>query len=151
LCERLLQLNVEDMVHGAYGIADGAVVMTCALRLENLDYNELQGTLDDSTLAITNHYKTLARFRSAAWTRRRSDMGFFGRLAQLIKSNLNDLINRAEDPEKMLNQVITEMNTQLIEAKKQVAVAIADEKKLQKQFQSESGVAGEWERKAMMA
>ena len=78
-------------------------------------------------------------------------MGFFGRLAQLIKSNLNDLINRAEDPEKMLNQVIVEMNQQLIEAKKQVAVAIADEKRLQKQFQSEGSLAEEWERKAMMA
>ncbi len=78
-------------------------------------------------------------------------MGFFGRLAQLIKSNLNDLINKAEDPEKMLNQVILEMNTQLVEAKKHVAVAIADEKKLQKQFESEKSVAEEWERKAMMA
>jgi len=78
-------------------------------------------------------------------------MGFFGRLAQLIKSNLNDLISKSEDPEKMLNQVILEMNTQLVEAKKQVAVAIADEKKLQKQFESEKSVAEEWERKAMMA
>ena len=78
-------------------------------------------------------------------------MGFFGRLAQLIKSNLNDLINRAEDPEKMLNQVIVDMNTQLVEAKKQVAVAIADEKKLQKQLGNETSVAEEWEKKAMMA
>ena len=78
-------------------------------------------------------------------------MGFFGRLAQLIKSNLNDLINRAEDPEKMLVQVILDMNTQLVEAKKLVAVAIADEKRLQKQFKNESSVAEEWERKAMMA
>jgi phage shock protein A len=78
-------------------------------------------------------------------------MGFFGRLATLIKSNLNDLINRAEDPEKMLNQVILEMNSQLVEAKKQVAVAIADEKRLQKQFNNETTVAEEWERKAMMA
>jgi phage shock protein A len=78
-------------------------------------------------------------------------MGFFGRLAQLIKSNLNDLINRAEDPEKMLVQVILEMNTQLVEAKKQVAVAIADEKRLQKQYQNEASVAAEWEKKAMLA
>jgi phage shock protein A len=78
-------------------------------------------------------------------------MGFFGRLAQLIKSNLNDLINRAEDPEKMLNQVILDMNTQLVEAKKQVAVAIADEKRLQKQYKNEASVAEEWEKKAMMA
>ena len=78
-------------------------------------------------------------------------MGFFGRLAQLIKSNLNDLISKSEDPEKMLNQVILEMNQQLVEAKKHVAVAIADEKKLQKQFEGEKSVAEEWERKAMMA
>jgi phage shock protein A len=78
-------------------------------------------------------------------------MGFFGRLAQLIKSNLNDLINRAEDPEKMLNQVILEMNQQLVEAKKMVAVAIADEKRLHKQYKNEASVAEEWERKAMMA
>jgi phage shock protein A len=60
-------------------------------------------------------------------------MGFLSRLAQLIKSNLNDLINKSEDPEKMLNQVIVDMNQQLVEAKKQVAVAIADEKRLHKQ------------------
>ncbi len=78
-------------------------------------------------------------------------MGFFGRLAQLIKSNLNDLISKSEDPEKMLNQVILDMNQQLIEAKKQVAVAIADEKRLYKQFRNEAGVAEEWEKKAMMA
>ncbi|MFW6031598.1 MAG: PspA/IM30 family protein [Myxococcota bacterium] len=78
-------------------------------------------------------------------------MGFFGRLAQLLKSNLNDLINRSEDPEKMLNQVIVEMSQQLVEAKKQVAVAIADEKRLQKQHQNEVAAAQEWEQKAMMA
>ena len=54
-------------------------------------------------------------------------MGIFGRLASLIKSNLNDLISKSEDPEKMLNQVILEMNVQLQEAKKQVALAIADD------------------------
>ncbi len=78
-------------------------------------------------------------------------MGFFARLAQLIKSNLNDLISKSEDPEKMLNQVILDMNTQLVEAKKQVAVAIADEKRLEKQFKNEFAVAEEWKRKAMMA
>ncbi len=78
-------------------------------------------------------------------------MGIFGRLASLIKSNLNDLISKSEDPEKMLNQVILEMNTQLMEAKKQVALAIADEKRLGKQFETEKATAEEWERKAMMA
>jgi phage shock protein A len=78
-------------------------------------------------------------------------MGVFARLAQLIKANLNDLISRSEDPEKMLNQVIVEMNSQLINAKKQVALAIADEKHLAKQAEQEAANAAEWERRAMLA
>lgn len=78
-------------------------------------------------------------------------MGIFRRLAQLIKSNINDLISRSEDPEKMLNQVVVEMNQQLVEAKKQVAVAIADEKKLLRQTEAEREKAQEWERRAMLA
>jgi phage shock protein A len=78
-------------------------------------------------------------------------MGIFSRLAQLIKSNLNDLISRSEDPEKMLNQVVLDMSSQLVEAKKQVAVSIADEKRLAKQLEQETASAQEWERRAMMA
>jgi phage shock protein A len=78
-------------------------------------------------------------------------MGIFSRLAQLIKSNLNDLISRSEDPEKMLNQVVLDMNNQLVEAKKQVAASIADEKRLAKQAEQEAANAAEWERRAMMA
>jgi phage shock protein A len=78
-------------------------------------------------------------------------MGIFSRLGTLIKSNINDLISRAEDPEKMLNQVLLEMQQQLVDAKKAVAVAIADEKKLQKQYALELDKAKEWERKAMLA
>jgi phage shock protein A len=78
-------------------------------------------------------------------------MGIFSRLGTLIKSNINDLITKAEDPEKMLSQVLLEMQQQLVEAKKAVAVAIADEKKLQKQYTAESDKSKEWERKAMVA
>src|SRR5215468_423595 len=78
-------------------------------------------------------------------------MGIFSRLAQLIKSNLNDLISKSEDPEKMLNQVVLDMNNQLVEAKKQVAASIADEKRLAKQLEQEVANAQEWERRAMMA
>ncbi len=78
-------------------------------------------------------------------------MGIFSRLAQLIKSNLNDLISKSEDPEKMLNQVVLDMNNQLVEAKKQVASSIADEKRLAKQFEQEAANSAEWERRAMMA
>jgi phage shock protein A len=78
-------------------------------------------------------------------------MGIFRRLAQLIQSNLNDLISRSEDPEKMLNQIVLDMNNQLVEAKKQVAASIADEKRLAKQFEQESANSQEWERRAMLA
>ncbi|HLT41013.1 MAG TPA: PspA/IM30 family protein [Enhygromyxa sp.] len=78
-------------------------------------------------------------------------MGLFGRLGTLIRSNINELINRAEDPEKMLNQVLVDMKGQLVEAKKQVAVAIADEKRIKKQYEAELAKAADWEKKAMMA
>jgi phage shock protein A len=78
-------------------------------------------------------------------------MGLFGRLGTLIRSNINELINRAEDPEKMLNQVLVDMKGQLVEAKKQVAIAIADEKRIKKQYEQELAKAQDWEKKAMMA
>lgn len=78
-------------------------------------------------------------------------MGIFSRLGTLIKSNLNDLISRSEDPEKMLSQVLLDMQQQLVEAKKSVAIAIADEKKLQKQYNVELDKSKDWERKAMLA
>ena len=53
-------------------------------------------------------------------------MGIFDRLSTLIRSNLNDLISRAENPEKRLNQLIADMKYQLAKAKQQVASAIAD-------------------------
>lgn len=78
-------------------------------------------------------------------------MGIFSRLASLLKSNINDLISRSEDPEKMLNQIIVDMNDQLVEARKQVAFSIADEKRLEKQGAEQMGKAAEWERRAMLA
>lgn len=78
-------------------------------------------------------------------------MGIFGRISTLLKANINDLVSKAEDPEKILNQLILDMKEQLIEAKKQVAVSIADEKRLKKQLDNELHMAREWEKKAMMA
>src|SRR5579863_10310955 len=82
---------------------------------------------------------------------RTSTMGIFSRLGTLIKSNLNDLISKAEDPQKMLNQIVVEMQNQLVEAKKQVATSIADEKRLKKQWDEQVDLSAEWERKAMLA
>jgi len=78
-------------------------------------------------------------------------MGIFARLAALLKSNLNDLISNSEDPEKMLNQIVMDMSNQLLEAKRQVAGSIADEKRLAKQVEQETANATEWERRAMLA
>jgi phage shock protein A len=78
-------------------------------------------------------------------------MGIFDRLSTLIRSNINDLISRAEDPEKMLNQLIVDMRGQLAKAKQQVAAAIADEKRLAAQVEQERKSAEEWERRAMLA
>jgi len=78
-------------------------------------------------------------------------MGIFSRLKTLISSNVNDMISKAEKPEKMLNQLIIEMNEQLIESKKAVAMAIADEKKLEREKDNNLALAKEWERKAMLA
>ena len=78
-------------------------------------------------------------------------MGIFSRLGTLVKSNLNDLISKAEDPQKMLNQIVVEMQNQLVEAKKQVATSIADEKRLKKQWDEQVDLSAEWERKAILA
>lgn len=77
-------------------------------------------------------------------------MGIFDRLGTLLKSNINDLISRAENPEKVLNQLISDMRSQLAKAKQEVASAIADEKKLQAQVEKEKKQADEWQRRAML-
>ncbi len=78
-------------------------------------------------------------------------MSIFSRFSTMIKSNINDLISRAEDPEKMLNQIIIDMRAQLAKAKREVAGAIADERKLQRQLADASRERGTWEKRAMLA
>ncbi|NUS97158.1 MAG: PspA/IM30 family protein [Gemmatimonadaceae bacterium] len=78
-------------------------------------------------------------------------MGILDRLSSLLKSNINDLISKAEDPEKMLNQILVDMKGQLVKAKQQVASAIADEKRLRDQVDQEFRQAQDWEKRAMLA
>ncbi len=78
-------------------------------------------------------------------------MNIFDRIAMLFRSNVNAAISAAEQPEKMLNQIILDMRSQLVKAKQQVAAAIADEKRLQDQTQQELKEAEDWERRAMLA
>ncbi len=78
-------------------------------------------------------------------------MGIFQKLSTLLKSNINDLIARAENPEKMLNQIILDMRDQLAKAKREVAAAIADERKLRAQLDDEVKQTRDWEHRAMLA
>ncbi|MBR9989810.1 MAG: PspA/IM30 family protein [Gemmatimonadetes bacterium] len=78
-------------------------------------------------------------------------MGIFQKLSTLMRSNINDAIARAENPEKMLNQVLIDMREQLAKAKQEVAVAIADERKLRSQVETEQKSAHDWEHRAMLA
>lgn len=59
----LLELNANEMVHGNYGIEGESVIISDALQLENLDYNEFAAVIDDISLAVASHHKRLAKFR----------------------------------------------------------------------------------------
>jgi len=78
-------------------------------------------------------------------------MGILERVSMVIKSNLNFMINKAEDPEKMLDQILIQMRQQLLDAKREVAVTIADEKRLGTQLEAELDQVREWERRATIA
>jgi len=78
-------------------------------------------------------------------------MGIFDRISTLLRSNINDLISSAENPEKMLNQILVDMRSQLAKAKQQVAAAIADEKRLRDQTDAERRQSEDWEKRAMLA
>jgi len=62
-------------------------------------------------------------------------MGLLERVSTLVRANLNDLIDRAENPSKMIKQVILDMENQLLQVKTQVAISIADQHMLEKKTQ----------------
>jgi phage shock protein A len=78
-------------------------------------------------------------------------MALLERVTTLVRANLNDLIDKAEDPEKMLKQVILDMQNQLMQVKTQVAIAMADQHLLEKKQKETQEKAAEWERKAELA
>lgn len=61
--EQLLSLNANEMVHAAYGIADGMVLTTASLLLENLDFNEFAAVIEELVMATVNHHEKIAGFR----------------------------------------------------------------------------------------
>src|ERR1700716_3555641 len=78
-------------------------------------------------------------------------MAVLERVATLVRANLNDLIDRAEDPEKMIKQVILDMENQLLQVKTQVAIAIADEHLLKGKKKETAEKEQEFFRKADLA
>src|ERR1700751_2320722 len=75
-------------------------------------------------------------------------MALLERVSTLVRANLNDLIDKAEDPEKMIKQVILDMQNQLLQVKTQVAIAIADQHLLEKKQKENEDKVAEWMCKA---
>jgi phage shock protein A len=73
------------------------------------------------------------------------------RISTLVRANINDLLDRSEDPEKVIKQLLMDMHTQLLEAKTQVAAAIADQKQLHDHSAEAQTQADEWQHKAELA
>ena len=65
LTRRLLELNASDLLHGSYGIQDEHVVLTEALELSALDYEEFLATYESMTLSLASHLRELGTFREA--------------------------------------------------------------------------------------
>ena len=78
-------------------------------------------------------------------------MSLLDRVSTLLRANLNDLVEKAEDPERMLKQIVLDMENQLLQVKTQVAIAIADQHLLEKKRVEQEQHAADWRRKAELA
>ena len=78
-------------------------------------------------------------------------MGIISRLFNLFRANANDMLDKAEDPEKMLKQMISDLEVQKQKAKKQMTEALALQKRLERDTEKEHKKAEKWEQKAVLA
>ncbi|MDB9356496.1 PspA/IM30 family protein, partial [Nodularia spumigena CS-587/03] len=78
-------------------------------------------------------------------------MGLFDRIRRVVSSNLNDLVNKAEDPEKILEQAILEMQEDLVQLRQGVAQTIAAQKRTEKQYNDAQNEINKWQRNAQLA
>lgn len=78
-------------------------------------------------------------------------MGLIDRIKRVIRANTNDLVNKAEDPEKVLEQTVAEMQSDLVQLRQAVASAIATQKRTQRQASQADSVAQDWYNRAQLA
>ncbi len=78
-------------------------------------------------------------------------MGIFGRISDIFKANVNDALDKMEDPEKMIKQMVVEMQEAIAKATSGLATAMAQEKKLERDYKTHQQASENWEQKAMQA
>ena len=78
-------------------------------------------------------------------------MSVFERIGDLVKANINDLIDKAEDPEKMVKQIILDMDKELVKSTQALGKAMASERQIKKQYEDASAKSKSWEDKAKIA
>lgn len=78
-------------------------------------------------------------------------MSIFSRVSDIFKANINDLLDKAEDPEKMIKQMVIEMEEAVGKATNSVGISVANEKRLEKIYQQNLALTEEWQNKAVLA
>lgn len=78
-------------------------------------------------------------------------MGLFDRISRVIRGNLNDMVSKAEDPEKILEQAVIDMQEDLVQLRQAVAQAIAQQKRTQQQVKQNQSEAAKWQQRAQLA
>ena len=78
-------------------------------------------------------------------------MGLFDRLSRVVRANLNDMVSKAEDPEKMLEQAVSEMQEDLVQVRQAVARAIAEQRQTEQKYSKDQSEANKWEQRAKLA
>jgi phage shock protein A len=78
-------------------------------------------------------------------------MGLFDRLSRVVRANINDLVSKAEDPEKVLEQAVVDMQEDLVQLRQAVARAIATQKRTEQQYNKNQSEANSWQQRAQLA
>ncbi|MGV2829285.1 PspA/IM30 family protein [Myxosarcina sp. GI1(2024)] len=78
-------------------------------------------------------------------------MGLFDRLSRVVRANVNDLVSKAEDPEKVLEQAVIDMQEDLVQLRQAVARAIATQKRTEQQYNKNQSEANTWQQRAQLA